>query len=81
MAYTARERTLNHEDFPILYEDGCLRVYKNPTNEIFVEDLRSHTTIRINQCHHLCGGLQFTVDGRVEPIQVNGMIGWRVSHR
>lgn len=79
MAQTATATRLKHgsESFPILFEDGHVRVYKNPTNEIFVEDVRSGTTMRINSYSH-GEGLQFTTDGRVEPTHVNGMIGWRV---
>ena len=76
MAQTATR--YKNSDFPILFQDGDVRVYKNPTNEIFVEDIRSGATMRINSYGH-GEGLQFTADGRVEPIQVNGMIGWRIS--
>jgi len=69
------------KQFPILFEDGRVRVYKNPTNDIFVEDIRSGATIRINSYPHVDGGLQFTADGRVEPVLVNNMIGWRVGPR
>lgn len=81
MAQTATATRFKHgsESFPILFEDGRVRVYKNPTNEIFVEDIMSGVTMRINYSHD--GGLQFTADGRVEPIHINGMIGWRVSPR
>ena len=70
-------------NFPILYDDGRVRVYKNPTNEIFVEDIRSRVTMRINSysCPDEDGGLQFTTVGRVEPVRVHGTIGWRVSPR
>ena len=68
------------ESFPILYQDGQVRVYRNPTREIFVEDIQSGAAMRISSYGH-GEGLQFTADGRVEPIQTNGMIGWRVSRR
>lgn len=71
----------SNKNFPILFEDGCVRVYKNPMNEVFVNDIRSGATMRISSYPHLGNGLQFTTDGWVEPIQVNGMIGWRVSRR
>lgn len=76
MAHTATE-----SQFPELSNDGRLRVYKNPSNEIFVEDIRSGATIRIGAYPHLDGGLQFTTDGRVDPVQVHGMIGWCVTRR
>jgi len=68
--------------FPILYEDGVFRIYKNPTNEIFIEEKESGTTIRMNPYCHGNGGIQFTTGGCVvEPIMVNHMIGWRVGPR
>jgi len=70
-----------NEGFPILFEDGLLRVYKNPSNEIFVEDVRSGATMRISSYLYPKGGLRFTTDELVEPIQVNNMIGWRISPR
>ena len=81
MAQTATAQfRYRNSDFPILFQDGDVRVFKNPSNEIFVEDIRSDATMRINSYGH-GEGLQFTAEGRVEPIQVNGMIGWRVSLR
>lgn len=77
MARTATKDRFGGDQFPILFEDGEKRVYKNPTNEIFVEDVRSGATMRINSR----GGLLFTVTGDVRPTVVNGMIGWHVSRR
>ena len=71
-----------NEDFPILYEDTEIRVFKNPLSEIFVEGVRSGVLMRINACGPFSsGGLQFTTEGRVEPCQINSMIGWRVTPR
>ena len=78
---TEQRYRYGEEGFPILYKDGSIRIFKNPTNEIFVEDIRSGATMRINSYPHLDGGLQFTTDGRVEPVKVNGVIGWRVGPR
>lgn len=64
---------------PILFEDGRVRVYNSPSGEIFVEDTRSGVSMRIKPSH--LGGLQFTTDGRVEPIRVTNTIGWRISPR
>ena len=68
-----------NESFPIHYEGQSLRAYTNPSGELFVEDTRSGATIRINSYH--LGGLQFTTDGRVEPIRITNMIGWSVTPR
>ena len=70
-----------NENFPILFEDDHMRVYKNPANEIFVEDIQSGATMRISSYPLLDGGLRFTTKGRVEPIPVANMIGWRISPR
>ena len=67
-----------NEGFPVFFDDGRLRVYKNPTNEIFVEDCKTGATMRINSGRN---GLQFTTSEVVEPVQVPGMIGWRVGPR
>ena len=68
-----------NDDFPILFDDGRVRVFKNPTNDIFVEDIRSGATMRISSDPRGRGGLPFVSYERGEPIQVNGTIGWRVS--
>jgi len=68
--------------FPILYEKGPIRIYKNHTDEIFIENTETRTTMRISKYPHGDGGIQFTTGGAlVEPIKVNGMIGWRVGPR
>ena len=77
---TAKKDRFGSDQFPVLFEDGIKRVYLNPTNEIFVEDIRSGTTMRISSHGH-GEGLQFTDNGRVEPTQINGMIGYRVVRR
>lgn len=71
----------NSEQFPIFYYDGKIRIYKNPSNEIFVEDLDSRVSMRISQYPDGRRGLRFTTDHLVEPTVMNGMIGWRVSRR
>ena len=74
-----RER---EEQFPTLFKQGNLRVFKNPSNEVFVEDLKSGAQIRINAETRGKGGLEFTANQLVEPTVVNGsMIGWRVHPR
>ena len=65
----------------LIYEDGSLRIYKNPTNEIFVEDKETKASMRISSYPHCGKGLQFTTSELVEPIRVTNMIGWRVGPR
>ncbi|HXF44292.1 MAG TPA: hypothetical protein VNK70_02395 [Candidatus Paceibacterota bacterium] len=78
-ATTATKNKFGSNQFPIHYEGGYLRVYTNPSGELFVEDTRSGVSMRINPSHP--GGLQFTTDGRVEPIRVTNTIGWCVERR
>ena len=63
--------------FPIHYEGHDVRVYTNPTGEIFVEDTRTGISMRINPSHS--GGLRFSTSGRVEPIAITGE--WHVGLR
>jgi hypothetical protein len=67
--------------FPILFEGYGIRVFRNPSGEIFVEDVESGVTMRLSQSHYPGGGIQFTTEGFVEPIRVTNMIGWRVANR
>lgn len=65
--------------FPVHYEGRGMRIYTNPCGEIFVENIASGLTMRFNSGPN--GGLVFTTEGLVEPIQVSNMIGWRISPR
>lgn len=69
------------ENFPIHFDDGCLRVFTNPSNEVFVEDIKTGVKIRISSYYYAGGGLEFTTSGRVEPTRVTNMIGWRIGPR
>lgn len=81
MAQTAATKDrFGSDQFPILFEDGRVRVYKNQTNEVFVEDVQSGATMRINSYGH-GEGLQFTAVGDVRPTVINGIVGWHVSRR
>lgn len=82
MAQTT-EQKFKHgsSNFPVLYESGVMCVFKNPSGEIFVEDMRTGATMRISPYLHTGGGLQFTTSELVEPIQVNNTIGWRIGQR
>lgn len=71
----------DNDQFPILFENSDLRIYKNPSDEIFVKDKRSGAQMRIDAYPHLNGGLRFTTDARVEPIRVANMIGWSITPR
>lgn len=81
MAQSAKRFKRDNEQFPILFERGNLQIYKNPTDEIFIEDLQTGASIRLNVDPR--GGLQFTTGAHelVEPERVSNMIGWRISKR
>lgn len=68
-------------NFPILFNDGGLQVFKNLLNELFVEDMKSGVTIWIKPSSFKDGGLEFTTKHLVEPILANGMIAWVVGPR
>jgi hypothetical protein len=69
------------EEFPVRIEKRGLRVFENPSGELFVEDIRSGTQMRMSSYPHGKGGIEFTTDQLVEPIRVTNTIGWRVGPR
>ncbi|MDO8302488.1 MAG: hypothetical protein Q7T18_04515 [Sedimentisphaerales bacterium] len=84
-AATGQRCKYGNMSFPILYEDSCLRVYKNPDGDIFVESVsggpeKLDATIRFSQGAGK-GELVFSANGRLEPTMVCGMIGWRLTPR
>lgn len=77
---TTRDRRTNTES-PEIYDDGKVRITRNNCREIFITDVRTGTTIRLDSDPYNPGGLRFTTSGRVEPIRITNMIGWRVGPR
>ncbi len=65
--------------FPVHYQDCNLKVYTNPSGEVFVEDVQTGVSLRISA--NRAEGLHFTTGGRLEPILVTNMIGYRVEPR
>ncbi len=65
------------DQFPIFYEGRGVRIYKNPCDEVFIENIESGVIIRLNA---IGDGLVFTTDGRVEPTY-DLRTGWCVSPR
>ncbi len=65
----------------VLFQRSGIKVYRNATDEIFVEDIATGATMRIGLYQGHGGGLSFTTDGIVEPHCVTNMIGWRVGNR
>jgi len=68
------------EQFPIHYEDGEIRIYTNPSNEVFIEDKKSGVQMRLNSHYTGKGGLQFTTNALVEPFHAH-MLGWKLTPR
>ena len=69
-------------EFPVLFEDQFVRIYKNSSNDIFIENIRSRMKMRIEVSSLINGGgFRFTTDGRVEPVQIGSVIGWNISRR
>ena len=71
----------NGKQFPEIFRNKKVRIYLNPSEEIFIEDIESGVTIRLNNYYHSEGGLLFTTSGIVEPIRLSNMIGWSVVPR
>jgi len=71
------------QNFPIIHENSRIRIYQNPNKEIFVEDILSGATLRLNACDYACRGIDFVAEGcHVEPmVTERGTVGWRVSLR
>ena len=68
---------MDNEQFPVLYEDGTVKIYKNPTNEIFVKNLKSGAEMRITPRKEK---LELTTHGSyMKPCIINGSIGYTVS--
>ena len=67
-------------DFPILYEDHHVRVYKNPSSEIFVENKGNEkSTIRVSTDRD---GFSVTAhNGVLTPWAVNGLPAFLVRGR
>ena len=73
---------LGDNQFPIICEEGNIRIYKNPAGELFVEELLPNgggVTLRFNPSSRC--GLQFTTNELVEPEIVGSMIGWHITRR
>ena len=73
--------------FPIHYENGSIRVFTNPSGELFVEQVVSIRGVGkalgavIRFSSDTRDGLHFTTSERVEPEIVGNTISWHISHR
>lgn len=64
------------ENFPILFENSEVVIFKNPSNEIFIQEKKFGSEMRMN----FDDGIQFTSQCRVEPYRTpTSMIGWRIK--
>ncbi|OGF25531.1 hypothetical protein A2331_01540 [Candidatus Falkowbacteria bacterium RIFOXYB2_FULL_34_18] len=73
--------TKKHEQFPVLFNNGKIKIYHNHCDEIFIENPKSGVHIRLDIHPYGKGGLEFTTHDRVEPIRVSNMIGWSIIPR
>ena len=72
-----RDEAMGGTNFPVLFEQGNLMVYKNSSDEIFVQN--GDTTIRITPFYK--SGFKITAGngkGRLEPTSVNGLPAFQV---
>ena len=65
--------------YPILYNEHGMLVYCDRSGYIFVQNILSGTSIRINSAPFNCGGLQFITNESVDCVRVNDEIGWCVG--
>jgi len=76
------EAKFRHDDenFPILFEDNQIQVYKNPSGEIFVENKQNkNSTMRISTYGV---GFQVTAhDANLSPWAINGLPAFVVMGR
>lgn len=68
------------EPYTNLYENGFMRVFKTPSGQVLVEDIRSGAEMRISQASP-ASGLEFTTNGVVEPVRSKDLTRWRVTRR
>ncbi len=68
----------DNENFPILYEDNLILVYRNPSGEIFIENLLDPTiSIRVrSKDRYLIVTSPFA---NLLPTEISGLQGIRVS--
>lgn len=81
MTATPTRYEYDSENFPILAEEKGIRVFKNPCGELFIKDIESGVTMRVNRNHFHWGGLAFTTEGRVDPCAHSGMVVWHITAR
>ncbi len=72
----------NDSQFSTLHKGRGLHIYKNnSTGEIFIENLESRVTMRMNGDGRSINFTAFDQGVVVEPIVVNNSIGWRVAKK
>ena len=67
-----------NENFPILYEDNFILVYRNPSGEIFIENLLEPSiSIRVRAKDRYL--IVTSSSANLLPTEVNGLQGIKVS--
>lgn len=69
------------KNFPIIYENRSIRIYKTAGDDILVEDIESNITMRIGIQQYPGSGLQFTTDELIDPFGRNNKIFWAIKKR
>jgi hypothetical protein len=65
-----------NEQFPVRFETNQVRIFTNPSNEIFIKHKDSQVQIRLSWND---GAFIFTTDSNVKPVITNGMIGYKIG--
>lgn len=66
---------LNDEQFPVLFENDKIRVFKNPSDEIFVEtkDFEHSVQMRVSTQRHSLLVTAGNGNGIMTPSSINGL--------
>lgn len=69
----------NNNQFPEIFNDGRLRIYRDSSQKICIEDVKSGVSMTLNAHPH--GGLEFRTDDCVETIKVFYATSWKIVPR
>ncbi len=69
----------DHEEFPVLFEDGHLRVFRNKRMDVIVENVNSGVKLCFLSGDHDDLGLKFLTGATLIPVRIEGKAGWRAT--
>ncbi len=82
MAQTHSELVaLNDSQFPTVHKGRNIHICLNPTGEIFIKNLKSGVTMRMNGDGGSINFTTFNCGAVLEPVVVANNIGWRVAKK